>query len=208
MSMTASPHQGESFHDRMLGKTLQRSDIPLKRGQNYNYPLRWYVRPDGDIVQLQSDPNNRALYADLGFHLLAEMPARGESLSEVEEWERLERPKVLEEQRKRAKLINAIRKADLQNPVLMLNLDTIDEDSTEELEQMIADIKAQGHKVRVLEPKFRDDAPSPLERGVETSRMGIEDLERKLAAPGANATTIQGTGKDPIDEARRRRPGA
>ena len=71
-------------------------------------------------MQLQSDPNNRALYADLGFHLLADQAARGESLSEVEEWERLERPRVIAEQRERAKLINAIRKAEAKDPTLLL----------------------------------------------------------------------------------------
>jgi hypothetical protein len=199
----------ETFIDRMVEKTLGRTDIPLRRGQNYNYPLRWYAKPDGDIVQLQSDPQNRALYTDLGFHLLADVAARGESMSEVEEWERLERPKVIAEQRKRAKLINAIRKADTKDPTLatLIDTDTIDSQSTEELEATIVEIRKHGGIVRVLEPKFKDEPlPSQL-RGVETAQagIGVEDLERKLTASGANATTIQGTGKDPIDEARRRR---
>jgi hypothetical protein len=199
----------ETFIDRMVEKTLGRTDIPLRRGQNYNYPLRWYAKPDGDIVQLQSDPQNRALYTDLGFHLLADVAARGESMSEVEEWERIERPRVIAEQRKRAKLINAIRKADTKDPTLatLIDTETIDSQSTEELEATIVEIRKHGGIVRVLEPKFKDEPlPSQL-RGVETAQagIGVEDLERKLAAPGANATTIQGTGKDPIDEARRRR---
>jgi hypothetical protein len=205
MSTTVSPQSGETFTERMQAKTLGRSDIQPRRGVNYNYPLRWYVRPDGDIVQLQSDPNNRALYADLGFHLLADVAARGETMSEVEEWERLERPKIIAEQRTRAKLINAIRKADLQNPVLMLNLDTIDQDSIEELEQMIADIKAAGHKVRVIEPKYKDEPEPALLRGVETAAASsLEDLQRKLGDPNSQSRTIEGVGKDPIDEARRR----
>jgi hypothetical protein len=201
----------DTFIDRMVDKTLGRTDVPLRRGQNYNYPTRWYATPNGDIVQLQSDPQNRALYADLGFHLLADTPARGQSMSEVEEWERIERPKLIVEQKRRANLINTIRRADSQNPMLMLNLDTIDEDSTEELEQMIKDIRAQGHNVRVTESGVRqrgrtvaDDEPALLQ-GVERSETNsLEDLQRKLSAEGARATTIQGTGKDPIDEARRR----
>ena len=48
-------------------------------------------------------------------------------MSEVEEWERIERPKVIAEQQAAGRtLINAIRRADSQNPTLMLNLDTID----------------------------------------------------------------------------------
>jgi hypothetical protein len=197
----------ETFTERMQAKTLGRSDIQPRRGQNYNYPLRWYARPDGEIVRLQSDPNNRALYADLGFHLLADVTARGESMSEVDEWERLEQPRIVAEQRKRAKLINAIRKADLKDPTLgtLIDTETIDTQTTEELEATIVDIRKHGGVVRVLEPKFRDE-PEPLLRGVETAQaaIGIEDLERKLTAPGAQSRTIEGAGKDPIDEARRR----
>jgi hypothetical protein len=195
----------ETFTERMQAKTLGRTDIPLKRGQNYNYSLRWYVRPDGEIVQLQSDPQNRALYADLGFHILAEVAARGESMSEVEEWERLERPKIIAEQRKRAKLINAIRKADLKDPTLgtLIDTETIDTQSTEELEATILDIRKHGGVIRVTEPKYRDEPEPALLRGVETDNS-LENLVRKLTAEGAQARTIQGTGKDPIDEARRR----
>lgn len=207
MSMTTSPHKGETFIERMVEKTLGRTDIQPKRGQNYNYPLRWYAKPDGDIVQLQSDPQNRALYADLGFHLLAENAARGESMSEVEEWERLERPKVIAEQRKRAKLINAIRKADLKDPTLgtLIDVETIDAQSTEELEATILDIRHHGGVVRVVEQKGRDEPEPALLRGIETSAdNSLENLERKLSDPNAQTRTIQGTGKDPIDEARRR----
>jgi hypothetical protein len=195
----------ETFTERMVAKTLGRTDIPLKRGQNYNYPLRWYVRPDGDIVQLQSDPQNRALYADLGFHLLAEVSARGESMSEVEEWERLERPKIIAEQRLRAKLINAIRKADTKDPTLgtLIDVETIDSQSTEELEATIRSIRQHGGVIRVVEQRYRDEPEPALLRGVESAET-LEDLQRKLSDPNAQARTIQGTGKDPIDEARRR----
>ena len=181
------------FVDRMLEKTLKRGDIQLKRGQNYNYPLRWYATTNGDIVQLQSDPESRALYTDLGFHLLADQAARGQDLSEVEEWERIERPKVIAEQRRRAALINAIRRADSQNPTLMLNLDTIDTDPTDELEEMIAGIKAQGHKVRVVETVSKKAEPeSKLLVGVETAATNsLEDLQRKLETPEAQARTIE-----------------
>jgi hypothetical protein len=211
MTTTASPRTGETFIDRMVEKTLGRTDITPKRGQNYNYPLRWYATPNGDIVQLQSDPQNRALYSDLGFHLLASVAARGEEMSEVDEWERIERPKVIAEQRKRAKLINAIRKADAKDPTLgtLIDIEGIDAQSTEELEATILDIRAKGGVVRVTEPKFRDEPEPSLLRGVETARASsLEDLQRKLGAEGAQATTIEGAipngGYDPIDQSRRR----
>jgi hypothetical protein len=196
-----------TFIERMVDKTLGRTDLQPRRGQNYNYPLRWYAKPDGDIVQLQSDPQNRALYADLGFHLLAESAARGDAMSEVEEWERLERPKVIAEQRKRAKLINAIRKADLKDPTLgtLIDVETIDSQTTEELEATIVAIRHHGGVVRVIDAKYRDEPDAVSLQGVETSTgNSLENLERKLSDPNARAHTIQGTGKDPIDEARRR----
>jgi hypothetical protein len=59
--------------------------------------------------------------------------------------------------------------------------------------------------IRVVDTKFRDEPEPSLLRGVETSATNaLEDLQRKLSADGARATTIEGTGKDPIDEARRR----
>lgn len=195
----------ETFTDRMVEKTLGRPVQP-KRGQNYNYSLRWYAKPDGDIVQLQSDPQSRAYYADKGYHLLADTAARGEAMSEVEEWERLERPRVIEEQRKRAKLINAIRSTEAKDPTLLLDTDDIDSRPTEELEEMIVDIRARGGKVRVIDKVFsRKPEPEPDLRGVETNQTNaLEDLQRKLEAPGAQTRTIEGTGKDPIDDARRR----
>ena len=38
MVTTEAPR--ESFIDRMVEKTLGRTDVQPKRGQNYNYPLR------------------------------------------------------------------------------------------------------------------------------------------------------------------------
>jgi hypothetical protein len=197
----------ETFIDRMVEKTLGRTTQP-KRGQNYNYPLRWYARPDGEIVQLQSDPQSRAYYLDKGFHLLADVSARGEELSEVEEWERVERPKVIAVQRTRAKLINAIRKSDTKDPTLsaLIDVDTIDDQTIDELEATVKEIRARGTPVRLVDTTPRRAEPEPSQlRGVETSATtALEDLQRKLSAPGARATTIQGTGHDPIDEARRR----
>jgi len=197
----------ETFTDRMVEKTLGRAVQP-KRGQNYNFPARWYAKPNGDIVQLQSDPQSRAYYADKGFHLLADTAARGESMSEVEEWERIERPRVIAEQRRKAALINAIRKADAKDPTLsaLIDLDTIDSQSIEELEVTIKEIRSRGTPVRVEAARERAEPEPPLLRGVESAET-LEDLQRKLGAEGAQTRTIQGTGHDPIDESRRRTRG-
>jgi hypothetical protein len=201
----------ETFTDRMVDKTLGRAVQP-KRGQNYNYPLRWYAKPDGDIVQLQSDPQARAWYADKGFHLLAESPARGELLSEVEEWERVERPKLIEQQVRKAKLINAIRRTESKDPTLgvLVDVEDLDDRSIEDLEEVVRDIRARGGNVRLTEAKRRpqpeEQRSEALLRGVERAETNsLEDLQRKLSAEGSQARTIQGTGHDPIDESRRRK---
>src|SRR6266576_3370678 len=174
----------------MVEKTLGRAVQP-KRGQNYNFPARWYAKPNGDIVQLQSDPQSRAYYADKGFHLLADTAARGESMSEVEEWERIERPRVIAEQRRKAALIDA---------------DTIDSQSIEGLEVTIKEIRSRGTPVPDEAARERAEPEPPLLRGVESAET-LEDLQRKLGAEGAQTRTIQGTGHDPIDESRRRTRG-
>jgi hypothetical protein len=196
----------ETFTDRMVEKTLGRTGIQPKRGKNYNYDLRWYARPDGYIVQLQSDPQSRAYYEDKGFHILADQPARGESISEIEEWERIERPRVIAEQRRKANLINAIRKADSKDPTLsaLIDLDGIDDQSIDELEATIKAIRERGTLVRVVDTTPKRGEPEPaLLRGVEVTET-LEDLQRKLGAEGSRATTIEGRGHDPIDESRRR----
>jgi hypothetical protein len=197
----------QTFTDRMVEKTLGHPVQP-KRGQNYNYPLRWYAKPDGDIVRLQSDPQSRAYYADKGYHLLADVAARGESMSEIEEWEQLERPRVIAQQKRKAELINAIRRADAKDPTLsvLVDLDRIDDESIEALEDMVKDIRARGTPIRVVSTPARAEPVPDLLRGVEVAETNsLEDLQRKLNAEGAQTRTIQGTGHDPIDESRRRR---
>ncbi len=198
------PQATETFTERMQEKTLGQAFQP-KRGQNYNYPLRWFAKPNGDIVQLQSDPQSRAYYTDKGFHLLADTVARGQSLSEVEEWERVERPRIIVEQKRKASLINAIRKADAKDPTLsaLIDLDTIDAQSIEELEVTIKDIRARGTPIRVEAMRERAEPEPSLLRGVESAET-LEDLQRKLGAEGSQARTIPSVGHDPIDESRRR----
>lgn len=179
----------DTFSERMIGKTLGQTVQP-KRGQNYNYALRWYARTDGEIVQLQSDPQARAYYSDKGFHILADQPGRGEAMSEVEEWERIERPKLIKEQIQRAKYINAIRKTDERNPTLLLDIDDIDHWSLEQLEAEVKDIRERGGKIRLTEPPIPKQ-PEPMLQGVEKADS-LEDLQRKLGADGAQTRTIQG----------------
>ena len=194
---------GNEFVDRLLEQTASVVAQP-QRGVNYNYPPRWYLKPDGAVVQLQGDPGNRAYYADKGFHEMRETPGRDGSRSEVEQYLRVEYPKILKEQREKAALINAIRRAGERYKDLSLE-DTFDDYSIEEIRQYLVDIKTEtGKDIRVIMPKkvaAREAAEDArLMQGVETSAtMSMEGLQAKL---------MQGTGYDPIEQSRRRPRGS
>lgn len=188
-----------AFIDKLLEQTAAPAEAP-RRGVNYNYPLRWYLKPDGMVVQLQGDPQNRAYYADKGYHEMREQPGREGGKSEVEQYLSVEYPKILKVQREKAALINAIRRAGERYRDLSLE-DTFDDYSVEEIREYLKQIKEEtGKDIRVIMPKrqaAREAAEDArLMSGVETSdTMSMEGLQAKLQA---------GHGYDPIDQARRR----
>lgn len=181
----------------LLERLEARATIPTtpntNRGLNYNYPLAWYRRPDGDIVQLQSDPNNRAMYEDLGFVMLRPTEAR--------EWEQDVRPGVVLEQKKKARLITAIRKLEHNVPQFVLDDDEnfeFSERTVDELQE-IFDGYCEQFGVKPRLPAIRPEkagAGDARMSGVETgATMSKEELEGKL---------MRGQGYDPTREARRR----
>jgi hypothetical protein len=195
-----------AFIDRLLEQTAAPAAAP-RRGVNYNYPLRWYLKPDGMVVQLQGDPQNRAYYADKGYHEMREQPGRDGGPSEIEHYLKVEYPRILKTQREKAALINAIRRAGERYRDLQLE-DTFDDYSVEEIREYLKQIKEEtGKDIRVIMPKrqaAREAAEDArLLAGVETSEtMSMEGLQAKLEA--GRSQTVQGTGYDPIDQARRR----
>jgi hypothetical protein len=200
---------GNAFIDTLLEQTSATASQP-KRGQNYNYPQRQFLKPDGTVVWLQGDPQNRAYYADKGFRELRQTPGRDGGLSEADQYNQVEYPRILQEQRTKAALINAIRRAGERYRDLSLE-DTFDDYSVEEIREYLADIKREtGKDIRVVMPKkaaAREAAEDArLLQGVETSEtMSIEGLQAKLE--GGRDRTIQGTGYDPIEQARKRQRG-
>jgi len=203
--VTTEALSGNSFIDKLLEQTPPSASQP-RHGQNYNYPLRLFLKPDGTVVQLQGDPQNRAYYQDKGYKMLSETPGR-DGASEVRQYLDLEYPKILKQQREKAALINAIRRAGQQYRDLNLE-DTFDDYSVEEVREYLGDIKREtGKDIRVILPKraqAREDArDAALLAGVETSQS-IEVLQSKLER--GQEQTIQGTGYDPLDQARRGRP--
>jgi hypothetical protein len=173
------------------------TQVQPRRGSNYNVPLAWYRRADGDIVQLQADPNNRTYYEDKGFVMLRPQEAR--------EWVTEVRPAVVAGQKRRAQLITAIRKIQAVAPQFLIDDDDQLAFATmplDELEQFYKDgCEFIGRKVRL--PAIRPDKPSGEVdanlRGVETSdSVSMEELDGKLQ---------RGAGYDPIDQGRRRPRG-
>jgi hypothetical protein len=205
MTTAESGLTGNEFLDKLLERTPPAASQP-RHGQNYNYPQRRYLKPDGSVVLLQGDPVNRAYYQDKGYQLLSQTPGRDGGLSEEQQYVQLEYPKILKEQREKAAIINAIRRAGERYRDLNLE-DTFDEYTVDELREYLADIKREtGKDIRVILPKraqAREDArDAALLNGVETQRESLESLQAKLGS----GQPFQGTGYDPIDQARRRAP--
>jgi len=176
--------------ERLEQRAAPASGAPTS-GLTYNFPLAWYRRPDGDIVQLQSDPYNRTMYEDLGFVFLRPNEAR--------EWVQDVRPGVVLEQKKRAALITAIRRVAQRVPQYVLDEDQdnpFSERSTAELEEIFEDAKqATGLKIRLPLLKA-DPKDAPPADGTANDTIGSgEELEAKLT---------RGRGYDPLREARRR----
>ncbi len=196
---------GNDFIDTLLERTPAQAVQP-KRGQNYNYPLRAFLKPDGSVQWLQGDPQSRAYYEDKGFHLLSDVPGRQGQKSELRQYTEDEYPKILREQREKAEIINAIRRAGERYRDLSLE-DTFDDYSVLELKEYLKQIREEtGHNIRVVMPKRQaareaaDDAA--LLAGVETAdTSSLEGLQGTLARTPEGL--LEGQGYDPIDQARR-----
>ena len=181
-----------------LLERLEQRAAPVSSGQarsglTYNFPLAWYRRPDGDIVQLQSDPYNRTMYEDLGFVFLRPPEAR--------EWLEDVRPDKILEQKRRAQLITAIRRIAQRVPQYVLDEDQdnpFSERSTDELEEIFKDAQeSTGLKMRLptIKPEpTKAPAADAQMSGVETN-VSMEELESKMT---------RSRGYDPMREARRR----
>jgi len=179
---------GNAFLDTLLERTPPMASQP-RHGQNYNYPRRLYLKPDATVVWLQGDPHNRAYYEDKGYKLLSEQPSRGDAKSEVARYMQDEYPKILQEQREKAAIVNAIRRAEARDAALNIDTD-YDIMSLEELRDFLQQVKDEaGKNIRVIVGKHKDDQPDTRERrlldGVETTATAsIEELERRRGRPG------------------------
>jgi rhodanese-related sulfurtransferase len=205
--MTTDTDTGSQFLDSLLKSTPSQVSQP-KRGQNYNYPYRWYLKPDSSVVQLQADPQNRAYYQDKGYHLLGQNSGHAGGLSEEQQYLQVEYPQILKEQREKAALIIAIRRAGERYRDMSLE-DTFDDYTVEEIRDYLKQIKAEtGKDIRVILPKRaqarEDAADARLLSGVDTAEsQSLEGLQSMLDRNRQLGPTLQGTGYDPLEQSRK-----
>jgi hypothetical protein len=169
----ASPESLTAFQAELAARARPTpKEIP--RELPYNYPLRWYARPDGEIVQLQGDPQNRAMYQDLGFHLL--------DADEVARWEGGERGKAIALQRRKANIISAVRAFALRTPGYVLEPDMTNTErafsdmSIDELEEFAASIEQErGTKIHIPRPRVTKEPVTPRDANLSGIEAGAVD---------------------------------
>jgi hypothetical protein len=167
-----------------------------KRLPAYNNPYLWYMKTDGEVVQLQGDPGNRAYYEEKGYVVLRPEEVAlylkdttrsvpdGKGGFKKEILQPAIRRLVLAEQRRRAELITTIRNIAAKNPAVELAGD-LSITPTDELEGLLAQLKGnQSIHFTLLEARHRgrteDDDDTEMVAGIEM-QSGVE-LERKLEA--------------------------
>jgi hypothetical protein len=160
---------GNEFLDRLLEQTPEQAEQP-KRGQNYNFPLKLYLKPDGEVVRLQGDPINESYYRKKGYHLLNDQATRGQAKSEVEQYLQDEYPKILAEQQEKAAIINAIRRAVQSDRNLTFPEDGWEELTVAEMRDILEQFKEEtGKNVRIIRPRAQKPTRDPVLAGVETT---------------------------------------
>lgn len=168
-----------SLLDRLKTRTTATAR-QARRGTYYNHPRQWFMRPDGDVVELPGDPESIKYYEDKGYARLRP--------EEVEEWRGGVRATVVAQQNEKARLLSTIRRIGAKHPGVQVVSD-LDDLSTEELKELLAEIgQATGAPVKVIGERFiRTSLPEdePDARGVElASGDQIEGKKKRAAAQG------------------------
>jgi hypothetical protein len=196
----------------LLQTLRSRTAQPSKQARRlpaYNNPMLWYMKRDGEVVQLQGDPGNRAYYEEKGFVVLRQEEVdaylkdrtrtvpdgRGGFKREV--LQPAVRRLVLQEQRRRAELITTIRNVASRNATVEIAGD-LSLTPTDELDQLLQQLKSnQSINFTLLQARQRDKADEFLDddltTGVELA-SGVE-LERKLAAYAQSQDSLVHTGR-------------
>jgi hypothetical protein len=204
-----SVHVFTSFQEELQKGTRPVPADFMPSSVAYNWPQRWYCKTDGEIVQLQGDPNNQALYRDKGYLVL--------DADQVARWLGGERDKVVKLQRRKAQLVGGIRRQIAIEPKLAQGLDPdFDKDldlmTIPELEQLWDQLVAHSDSPRINLPRpqrlvdaeqRREEAASKkLLAGVESGERTMEELDGLTGTERPNmpampkpATRTRGNGR-------------
>ena len=112
----AGPEELTPFLQELRAQTRDKPADFAREGISYNWPERLFCKPDGSVVSLQGDPENRVYYRDKGFVEL--------SKEQVKAWYGGERQKVIEIQREKAGLILNLREMVARDPNLKASIST------------------------------------------------------------------------------------
>jgi hypothetical protein len=212
------PITGNAFLDGLLERQPQAAVQP-RRGITYNFPTKMYLLPDGRVVELQGDPHNRAYYEDKGYHILSDAPGRNGQKSELRQYTEDELPKILAEQKEKAKIINGIRRAVANDRNVSIDEEGWDLMTVAEMREELQRVRAEtGKPIRLIEPRnaprTREElAEARLLKGMETTEQtSLEDVTRRsektqMAGPNPSDGTeyVRSEGYDPLKESRRPR---
>lgn len=169
MTMQEHGQAGTPLLERLRQRTAPGLATQARRAKLYNHPKLWYAKPDGDVVLLQGDPQNRAYYEDKGYTVLRP--------DEVQEWTQSVRPQVLAEQQRKARLVMAVRRLSEKHPSVdvVADMDIMTIDELETLLQTLA--AAVGEKAVVVQGPTRETvAPRDPDEGA--ALVGSHEADR------------------------------
>ena len=143
-----------------------------REGRYYNFPLKFFAKPDGQIVQLQGDPGNTEYYRKKGFVDL--------SPEQVERYLKVERLQILKLQQRKAALINNMRRVIALDPTLRAGLGP---DFDTDVDKMtIPELEAVWNELTHNEdgtPRYTFQRPQRLQDADD--RRALRESERMLA---------------------------
>lgn len=168
-----APARQAPLFERLKQRTAPGLAQTARRAKLYNHPRIWFMKPDGDVVRLQGDPQNRAYYEDKGYTVLR--------ADEVREWEQVARPAILAEQRERAGIITTLREMERADPTLKFMAD-FDVMPTDELRTFLDEVGRQtGRKITVVRGRTREDVALDTDESRGATLADGDELARKMA---------------------------
>lgn len=141
--------------------------------RGYNYPKRYFVRVDGDVVSLPGDPDSVVLYKDKGYQDLTPVQA--------EDWEKNVRPLYLKELKKRSTLIQTIERMKKMYPDVRIDAE-YERATTAQIEELLTSLESVKGKVEIFRIELdEEEEPDPIAEAVKDAIQGDgSELEMAL----------------------------